>query len=51
LAHAFVARQDLRAAIPFALGCAALTLASEHANHPGLSAATVAQCMHNANPL
>ena len=51
LVHAFVARQDLRAAIPFALGCAALTLASEHANHPDLSAAAVAQCMHNANPL
>jgi pseudouridine kinase len=51
LVHAFVTEQDLRAAIPFALGCAALTLASEHANHPALSVAAVAQCMHNANPL
>ncbi len=51
LVHAFVDQQDLQAAIPFALGCAALTLASEHANHPALSAAAVAQCMHNANPL
>ncbi len=50
LVHAFVTQQDLRAAIPFALGCAALTLASEHANHPGLSAAAVAQCVHNAIP-
>ena len=51
LVHAFVAQQDLRTAIPFALGCAALTLASEHANHPALSVAAVEQCMHNANPL
>ena len=51
LVHAFMHQQDLRAAIPFALGCAALTLASEHANHPGLSTAAVAQCMHNATPL
>lgn len=51
LVHAFVAQQDLRVAIPFALGCAALTLASAHANHPALSAAAVAQYMHNANPL
>lgn len=51
LVHAFVAEQDLRAAIPFALGCAALTLTSEQANHPGLSVAAVTQCMHNANPL
>lgn len=50
LVHAFVAQQDLRSAIPFALGCAALTLASEHANHPALSVAAVEQCMHNANP-
>lgn len=50
LVHAFVAQQDLRTAIPFALGCAALTLASEHANHPALSVAAVEQCMHNANP-
>ncbi len=51
LVHAFVNQQDLRQAIPFALGCAALTLASEHANHPELSVTAVAQCMHNANPL
>ncbi len=51
LVHAFVAGLGLRAAIPFALGCAALTLTTEHANHPGLSVAAVAQCMHNANPL
>lgn len=50
LVHAFVAQQDLRTAIPFALGCAALTLTSEQANHPGLSVAAVAQCMHNAKP-
>jgi pseudouridine kinase len=50
LVHAFVAQQDLRAAIPFALGCAALTLASEHANHPALSVSAIEQCMHNANP-
>ena len=41
LVHAFVAQQDLRTAIPFALGCAALTLASEHANHPTLYVAAV----------
>ena len=51
LVHAFVDQQDLPAAIPFALGCAALTLASQHANHPGLSTEAVAQCMHNAKPL
>ena len=51
LVHAFVDQQSLRASIPFALGCAALTLASEHANHPALSVAAVAQCMHNAIPL
>jgi pseudouridine kinase len=51
LVHAFVNQQDLPQAIPFALGCAALTLASEHANHPGLSATAVAQYMHNATPL
>lgn len=51
LVHAFVAQQDLRASIPFALGCAALTLTSEQANHPGLSVAAVTQCMHNATPL
>ena len=51
LVHAFVDGQDLRTSLPFALGCAALTLASEHANHPGLSVAAVTQCMHNANPL
>jgi len=50
LVHAFVDQQDLSAAIPFALGCAALTLTSEQANHPGLSAAAVAECMHNAIP-
>lgn len=51
LVHAFVTQQDLPAAVPFALGCAALTLASECANHPALSVAAVARCMHNANPL
>ena len=51
LVHAFVHQQELRAAIPFALGCAAMTLASEQANHPELSAAAVAQCVHNATPL
>lgn len=51
LVHAFVNQQDFRAAIPFALGCAALTLASEHANHPALSVEAVNQCMHNATPL
>ncbi len=51
LVHAFMHQQGLRAAIRFALGCAALTLACEHANHPGLSATAVAQCMHNAIPL
>jgi sugar/nucleoside kinase (ribokinase family) len=51
LVHAFVAQQDLRTAIPFALGCAALTLTSGQANHPGLSVTAVTQCMHNANPL
>lgn len=51
LVHAFVAQQDLRASIPFALGCAALTLTSEQANHPGLSVAAVTQYMHNAQPL
>ncbi len=51
LVHAFVNQQDLRSSIPFALGCAALTLASEHANHPALSVTAVIQCMHNANPL
>lgn len=50
LVHAFVDQRDLRAAIPFALGCSALTLASEHANHPGLCVAAVADCMHNAIP-
>ena len=50
LVHAFLAQQDLRTAIPFALGCAALTLACEPANHPALSVAAVTQCMHNANP-
>jgi pseudouridine kinase len=51
LLHAFAHRRDLRSAIPFALGCAALTLESEHANHPALTSAAVAQYMHNANPL
>lgn len=51
LVHAFADHQDLGATIPFALGCAAFTLASEHANHPNLSAAAVHQCMHNATPL
>ena len=51
LVHCFVDKKDLSAAIPFALGCAALTLTSEHANHPALSVAAVEQCMHNANPL
>lgn len=51
LVHAFVHHHDLCASIPFALGCAAMTLASEHANHPGLSAAAVAQYVHNSTPL
>jgi pseudouridine kinase len=51
LVHAFVDGHDLRAAIPFALGCAAMTLTSEHANHPALSAETVAQYVHNSTPL
>ncbi|MEO7108222.1 MAG: PfkB family carbohydrate kinase [Rhodoferax sp.] len=51
LVHAFVHHHGLRASIPFALGCAAMTLASEHANHPGLSAETVAQYLHNSTPL
>jgi pseudouridine kinase len=51
LVHAFVNQKALRAAIPFALGCAALTLACEHANDPVLSVTAVARYMHNANPL
>lgn len=51
LVHAFVDGQDPRAAIPFALACAAVTLGSEHANYPALSAETVAQYVHNSTPL
>lgn len=51
LVHAFVHQHGLPEAIPFALGCAAMTLASERANHPELSAAAVAQYVHNATPL
>lgn len=50
LVHAFVGQLEPSKAIAFALGCAALTLTSEHANHPALSVAAVTQCMHNANP-
>ena len=50
LVHAFVHQHGLAAAIPFALGCAALTVGCEQANHPNLSVASVAQCMHNALP-
>ena len=48
LVHAFVDQQGLSTSIPFALGCAALTVGCERANHPDLSVASVAQCMHNA---
>lgn len=48
LVHAFVAQHSLATSIPFALACAALTVGCEQANHPGLSVAAVAQCMHNA---
>ncbi len=51
LVHSLVSQQELHAAIPFALGCAAMTLASSQANHPGLSVTAVVQCMHNATPL
>ncbi len=51
LVHAFVDQQGLGTAILFALGCAAMTLESDQANHPGLSVTAVAQCMHNASPL
>ena len=50
LVHAFVDQKDLATAIPFALACAAMTLTSEHANHPALSASAVAQFVHNAIP-
>lgn len=50
LVHAFASQQDLAKAIPFALACAAMTLSSERANHPALSASAVAQFMHNAIP-
>ncbi|MBK6595312.1 MAG: kinase [Burkholderiales bacterium] len=50
LVHAFVDQQNLSTSIPFALGCAALTVGCEQANHPNLSAATVAQCMHHFIP-
>lgn len=43
LVHGFVHHQTLAESIPFALGCAALTVASEQANHPSLSVVTVAQ--------
>ncbi len=50
LVHAFADQKDLATAIPFALACAAMTLASELANHPALSASAVAQFVHNAIP-
>ncbi|MES2583176.1 MAG: PfkB family carbohydrate kinase [Pseudomonadota bacterium] len=51
LVHAFVDKQDLSTAIPFALGCAALTVASAHANNPELSVAAISRWLHNATPL
>ncbi len=45
LVHGVVQHQTLAESIPFALGCAALTVASEQANHPSLSIATVAQLL------
>lgn len=45
LVHGFVHQQTLAQAIPFALACAALTVASEQANHPSLSVVSVAQLL------
>jgi pseudouridine kinase len=47
LVHASVHHQRLCDAIPFALGCAALTVTSELANHPSLSVVSVAQLLQS----
>jgi pseudouridine kinase len=44
--HAFLHHQGLAQAIPFALGCAALTVTSGQANHPSLSVISVEQLLH-----
>jgi pseudouridine kinase len=48
LVHGFVSHQSLEETIPFALACAALTLSSEQANHPGLSVVSVLQLLRSA---
>lgn len=45
LVHGFIHQHSLAESIPFALACAALTLQSEHANHPSLSVVSVAQLL------
>lgn len=49
LVHAGVHHQSLCDAIPFALGCAALTLTSGLANHPSLSVVSVAQLLRSTS--
>jgi pseudouridine kinase len=48
LVHACVEQKSLSDALPFALGCAALTLTSEQANHPSLSVVSVAHLLRTA---
>ena len=43
LVHGFLGHQPLEDAVLFALGCAALTVTSELANHPSLSVVSVSQ--------
>jgi pseudouridine kinase len=46
--HAFMHRQPLADAARFAQACAALTVGSESANHPGLSVTAVTHLLHPA---
>ena len=46
--HGFMHKQDLVSAIRFAVGCAAMTVTTEHANHPGLSVGAVQQLIQSS---